>query len=152
MSTTEDAGHAPPTPGRQVTVPEVGGRRILVLAIGHVLLLVFFAILLMPPAVYSPSPVPPVKQAQVDARQIGEAAVMFRLVHGHWPTMAELHQPDVYGVVAVEALDKDPWGRPYGLFVSEDGASVTVRSAGADGLPFNDDDIVVTQPGTIRKR
>ena len=94
--------------------------------------------------------VPPNRKARVDAGVIADEAVIFRKGHGHWPTMAELHLSDGQG----ETLDlsKDPWGRPYGLFVSEDGATVTIRSAGADGLPFNDDDIVVTQPGAIRKR
>jgi hypothetical protein len=87
----------------------------------------------------------PERRARAEVERIVGAADAFRVVRGHWPTMAELREPNAGGAVFLKGFTEDPWGHPFRLVMSPDGKTVTANSAGPDGVPGTTDDIAVTR-------
>ena len=81
-----------------------------------------------------------VTRARADLKTLHEAAVMYRMKHGRWPTMAELTERDQNGWQAI-STKSDPWQRDYLLRPGERPGDFTVLSLGADGQEGTDDDV-----------
>jgi len=84
-------------------------------------------------------------KASTDVAVVYDAARMFHLDHGIWPSLAQLVERDKRGHRYLESLPRDPWDHDYQLrLVEADGCEV--RSLGADGAPDTEDD-VIAPPG-----
>lgn len=87
------------------------------------------------------------RAARDDLRSLARAARGYRLQHGGEPPGAEaLAQDLVDGKPRHAGATKDPWGNAYVVEKRAIGARWQVRSAGADGVPGNDDDLVEQEP------
>lgn len=82
-----------------------------------------------------------IEQASADCQMVREVTKLFVLRHARVPTMADLTAPDARGKAYLDGPLKDPWGRDYAIRGAV-GASIEVRSAGADGTFDTADDVV----------
>jgi hypothetical protein len=115
------------------------GKRFLLLPLGVVLLL---ALMFFSSPAISSGCLTLNQRARLEGMVILQAAIAFHDASGRWPTMAELRAPGPNGKTFLRASAEDPWGGPYRLLMSPDGAP-TVISAGPDGVPDTADDIIV---------
>jgi general secretion pathway protein G len=81
-----------------------------------------------------------VTRARADLKTLHEAALLYRMKHGRWPTLVELTERDQNGWQSVSQT-RDPWQRDYLLRPGERPGDFTVLSLGADGQEGTDDDV-----------
>lgn len=80
-----------------------------------------------------------VEKAQAVVIAIYNAAKIYRIMKGGWPSLADLVQPDANGRIRLDPVGPDPWGNEY--LLRQDGNRLTVLSRGPDGVEVTADDI-----------
>lgn len=81
-----------------------------------------------------------ISKAQSDVIAIYNAAKIWNINKGGWPTLEQLTTPDEKDRIALEMVTTDPWDNEY-VLKEIDGRRLEVISYGPDGSENTEDDI-----------